>query len=579
MRSVVSFVLLVFILASGKAQTVGFYAKADATQILENGAFNIRFSLQNASGGSVEYPDFKDFTIVSGPNKETSVQIMNGKRKSSVTYVYTLMAKRIGKFTIGPAKVKVNGRVLETSSVEIEVVKGKAGSTVQGTVMPTDEEVFLVAEMYSVGIYSGQQVRIDYKIYTSVNIRNYNAVREDSYVGLHYRYVNDFANRSYTEVVDGVQYKVQTLKSVALFPQKTGMFHIDPFIVNVGIGVKDNRRSFFFNNRTIPKTLSSNALNFEVLPLPGNEPANFTGAVGHFAMGVTTKPNKITTDDALTITLQIAGDGDAKRWAIPTLDYLSDKFEIYEPHITSDKTTDERGRMINRREVEYLMIPRKAGVQRFTVDFIIFNPDSARYEIMRSEPIAINVAQGSGVKGISAEINADRNETELHPLQSPDKLPGKGPLFVFSPLFYLLGIAPFFYLGFVMRDEKKKGEYTGLSQEERRRREARDRAMKYLEGAKNLLQASDREFYQSISDAIFAYISGKLQIPSSEISKDNVAAKMTSLSIGESHRDVVMGIIARCEQVLYAAGSATGERETTIDQVVSAIVGIEEDLG
>jgi oxygen tolerance protein BatD len=579
MRNVISILVSVLFIGTAAAQSVAFYARSDAKQILENGVFNVRFSVRNAEGKNIKFPDFKDFKVISGPGRETSIQITNGKRTSSITYRFTLMATRTGKFVIGPATVEVGKRTYKSNPLEIEVVKGKPGSTVQGTVMPTDEQVFMRAEMDTTGIYSGQQVRIDYKVYTAVNIRSYNALKEDDYAGFHYRYVRDYNSRAYSEVIDGVQYKVQTLKSIALFSKKVGIFHIEPFIINVGIGVKDNRRSFFFNNRAIPKTVTSNALNFEVLPLPEPAPADFTGAVGHYAMSARVKPVQLTTDDALTLTVKFAGDGDAKRWSVPTLDYLSSRFEIYEPRIKSDKSIDERGVVMNRREVEYLMIPRNAGTQRFTVDFVYFNSDSARYETMRSRPITINVKQGSGVKGISTIIDNGSGVQELHPLQSPEKLRKASPLFLFSPLFFALCVVPFFYLGYVVRDERKKGEYAGLSPEERRKLEARSRAMKFLEGAMELMEASDSEFYQAISDALFAYISGKLQIPASELSKDNVSARMTSLGIDEVNRSKVLSIIARCEQVLYAAGSAISERQKTYDEVVAVIVGIEEVLG
>jgi len=131
----------------------------------------------------------------------------------------------------------------------------------------------------------------------------------------------------------------------------------------------------------------------------------------------------------------------------------------------------------------------------------------------------------------------------------------------------------------VVREEKKKGAYAGLSPEEKRKLEARMRAMKYLESAKGLLQASEKEYYQAISDALFAYISGKLQMPASELSKHNISAKMESLAIHADSRQKVMSVIARCEQVLYAAGSAFSERQETYDEVLSVVAGIEEAVG
>lgn len=578
MRIIASLFFTLFIVATGVAQSVSFYTTINTKQVVENGVFDLRFVVKNANGRGIKYPSLDGFEIISGPNSESSIQIVNGRRTSTVSYSFTLLAKKAGTYTIGPATVQVDRSTINTRPLTIKVTKGKPGSTSNGVVMPTDEQVFLRAEMDTIGIYPGQQIIVAYQIYTAVNIRNYNPLSEDDYTGFHFRYVRDFRARAHNETIDGVQYKVQALKTVSLFPEKIGFYKIDPFIVNVGIGVKDNRRSFFFNSRTIPKTVSSNELAFEVLPLPPGAPPTFTGAVGKYTIEASIQSNQITTDDALVLTLQITGDGDSKRWSVPSLDYLSDQFEIYEPKIKMDKSLDDRGVIRNRRMIEYLMIPKTAGRKNFTANFTYFNPDSAKYFTLRSRPIRIQVTQGDGVKGIIADIEDEGPAPELHPLQSPDKLQSKSPLFIYSPPFYFLCIAPFFYLAFVVRDEKKKNAYDGLSADEKRRLEARNRALKFLEDANALMQSTDKKYYQAISDALFAYISGKLKIPASELSKENVESKLTQFGIPDEQRASVLEITNRCEQVLYAAGSAESQRQVTYDDTLGLIMRIEDCL-
>ena len=575
-RLTISWIFLVFLVPVTTGQ-VQFQAITDARQVLENGVFNVQFKLDNARGDEMEYPDFGEFEVISGPSTETSIQIVNGRRTSSLIYRFTLMAPgKEGKYTIGPATIKVQRKVMRTSPIEIEVVKGKPGGSVQGTVMPTDDQVFVRAEIDTGAVYPGQQVRISYRLYAAVGIRNFKILKEDDYADFHYNYVKDFNEVVYTEVIDGVQYRVRTLKSVALFPKKTGTYEIDPFIINIGIGVRSERRSFFFNTRTIPKTIKTEPFNIEVRPLPEGAPENFSGAVGKYALAAAGSPSQLTTDEALVLNVQFAGDGDSKRWSVPTLEHLADDFEVYEPRIKSNRSVDEGGRVINRREVEYLLVPKRAGLHTITVDFTYLNPDSMKYITLKSQPIRARVSQGTGVKGIDTEISPESAGLTLNELASPTRLGRALPVFIYGPTFYALCILPFFFIAWVHWDQKRKDDYAGLDPAERRRLEARNKALKHLEHAKGLLTSDDKSYYTAVSDALFAYISGKLKIPVSELTKQNIEEKMVHLEIPEELRQKVNQMIMKCEMVLYAGGSGQDARQEAYDTTLGIITDIED---
>ena len=557
---------------------VRFVATTQARQVVVNGVFEVSFTLENAEGRDFQPPPFTSFEVISGPSMSMSTTIINGRRSQSRSYRYTLMAEQEGIFTIGPATIRTGSQVLATDPLTVEVVKGRAGTTSDGQTVPTDEEVFLRMVVDTTKAHPGQQLRIDYKLYTTVNIRNYSTLKEDGYEDFFFRYVKDFTERAYLEVVDGIQYKVQTLKSLALFPQQTGSITIEPLVINVGVGVRDTRRSFFFNTRTIPKTLRSNDVTIEVVPVPEPQPATFTGAVGSYQMDVQINRRELTTDDALVLTVLITGDGDAKRWAPPTLDYLGDRFEMYDPKILQDRFVDVGGVMENTKQIEYLLIPRNPGLTSFQVDFTYYDVDSSAYVTLQSRPIALNVRPGDGTTNDTALIADEMASRDITGLRSPKQIRHAAPVFLFSPLYWILLAIPLLMLSGATVIRRRRLAFAGLDPAERKRLRALKTAMRHLETARSLVEGDSRPFYESISLALFSYVSSKLRIAPSELTKDNLLRRMEEAGIDATQRAAVMDVVRRCELVLYAGGADAQSHQAVYDETLELITGIERSL-
>ena len=71
-----------------------------------------------------QLPDFKGFGVLSQA-QSTTVSFQKGQEDVFMTYVYILVPTAVGKFTIGPSSVKINGKVYSTRSFDIEVTQGK----------------------------------------------------------------------------------------------------------------------------------------------------------------------------------------------------------------------------------------------------------------------------------------------------------------------------------------------------------------------------------------------------------------------------------------------------------------------
>ena len=108
-----------------------------------------------------------------------------------------------------------------------------------------------------------------------------------------------------------------------------------------------------------------------------------------------------------------------------------------------------------------------------------------------------------------------------------------------------------------------------------RRKRASKLARKRLKRAKTLMAAGDSNgFYAELSDAMWGYLSDKLNIPGSELSKDNISAELDKFGVEQSLRDATMDLLNKCEFAQYAPelaktdmGAMLGEAASLMDKL------------
>lgn len=564
---------IAFLSCSLYAQTITFTATANAKQVTTRSIFQVTFALQNAKGKDFRPPDFKEFDFVTGPSQSMSTSIYNGAMTQSLSYTYSLMRIKPGTVTIAPATIKAGSQLLKSNPVSVTIVEGKP--SVPGDDPATAHNVYLRAVMSDKPVYPGQQIKLDYKVYTTVNIRNYNTINEDDYAQFYYRYIQNFNNRATQEVVDGVQYTVQTVKSIALFPQQVGNYSIAPMVVTLGVTLKGERPSLFFGSRSAPVTVASDSIKIKVLPLPADAPPRFTGAVGHYSVQAQINKQQLTTDDALVLTLHFIGDGDSKRWSPPDLTRFQNDFELYDPKILKDESVDENGAIRHRRTIEYVMIPRRTGEQSLQIDFTYFDPDSAAYRTVSTPAYKLTVLEGTRKSRGDQVFTTDVASMEPRGLK-PMRAAPRG-VFLFSPLYFTLMLLPVLGLAGVWWLKRKEYLFEALDPVEKKRRRARKLAERYLQEALQNVGGTARAYYDSISRAIFSYLTAKLNIPNSELTKANIAAHLDKLALPTELKKEIMQILITSEQVLYAGGTTNADRQQMYDRTLALIEAVESN--
>lgn len=547
---------------------VSFEAYADAKQVLISDYFSLSFTLKNANGSNFIAPNLNDFIILSGPNKTMRSTSINGKRTQMVSINYQLQPKRIGRLTIGSAKITANGKQLRSRSVSIQSIKGQE-SKGDGT-----ENVFIQAKITQQTAYLGQQLVLDYVLFYNINLQGVKALEESDYEGFYSREVHEFDKKNTNETVNGKQYNSQIIKRVVLYPQQTGVLIIDPISIIAEAMKKGERPSFFSQSKVRRIPVKSQEVKIQVNSLPIPKPENFSDITGNYQMQLRINNKEITTDDALSVVLSFIGEGDLKRIQAPDLQFPA-SFEVYEPKVILEKYED-RSRKINGRKVfEYLLIPNKAGQFTFQPSLVVFNPDSTTYQTLEARPFTVNVKQGKGDKqaGLVAEVDnnlalfSPKKEVTLHTKSTP---------FLGTLLFWGLFLIPLFagaglWLYQVKQDNKPAID-PALLQQQRARAEALKRldvALGHKESGKS------KAFFNEVEDALLGYIIDKLQMPRADLTKSNVQSKLHELGASKDQAKQFEKLIKHCEIALYSGMDNAEAMNETYEETLALLSKME----
>ena len=393
---------LIFLFSGSLMGQTSFIAVAESESIRPGNLVEVSFILKNGEGEDFTSPDFsKDFFVLSGPNRGISTVIQNGQMQREMSFSYTLQPKRNGKLTIAPAKIKVGGKGMRSNALVILV-------TNEGKQENNDQDFFIRAEIAQKNIYLGQQVRLDYKIYTRKEIQNYSILQESDYGGFYAADIQRMDNLVQTTNIKGKTYYTKILRSVALFPQQTGKQSISPLILQVGLLEEDPQRpsSLFFNGDVNYVNLESNILNVTVKDLPKPMPANFNGGVGNFSVSASIDKTIASTNETIYLTISILGDGDAKRIKSPDLN-LPPSFQLYDTKSEEEERGENEGKKFSQKSFTYIIQPQKEGEFSFQPTFTYFYPLRDKYETKLLDPILLKISAGQAVVNVKKEENGN----------------------------------------------------------------------------------------------------------------------------------------------------------------------------
>lgn len=580
------------------ADKVRFVAEA-ADVVVSGDQVRLVFTVNSQDIKDFRAPSIKGFDVLMGPSRsqQSSIQIINGKRtsNSSTAFTYILLAGSPGTYTIPAASVEVNGEKVFSNAISIKVLpqdqnSGNSGNNGGGSASSSRSQaagsrisandLFITATASKTTVHEQEAILLTYKVYTVVNLRQLYGKMPDL-KGFHTQEVELPQQKTFTlEHYKGRNYNTTVWSQYVLFPQQTGKLEI-PSITFDGVvaqqTVSDDPFDAFFNGGgyvEVKKKITTPKVVINVQPLPA-KPAGFSGAVGEFKLASSINATDVKTNDAVTIKLTLSGTGNMKLIGTPEVKFPQD-FEIYDPKVTDDYKLTNSG-LTGTKTFEYLAIPRHAG--NFTipaVEFTYFDLKSNSYKTLKTEAYNLKVAKG---QGNADQVISDFTNKESVKMLGKDirfiklgdsSLRPKGDFFFGTVGYYLCYLIPLLlFVVFAVIYRQKALENANVAKvKTKKANKVATRRMKLA--GKLLVENKKNEFYDEVLKALWGYISDKLSIPVSQLSKDNIEAELTNYGVQEALIAEFIGVLNECEYARYAPGN---ENEA-MDKVYSASVEV-----
>ncbi len=582
-----------------------------------NEQFNVTFIIEGEKSLSdFQWSSGDDFQLVWGPQKgsSSSIQIINGKRSSShqTTFTYILIPKATGTFQLPAATALLSGDRISSTQASIQVVSdgasssqssgqnggkssrgGQTSSTGSGEISSND--LFMRLSLSRTEVVIGEPITATLKIYQRANVVGFENAKFPTFNGFWSQETYVPNNIEFKrESLDDKIYNTAVLRTYVLIPQQSGAITIDPAelvcLVNIRTAPSTSNSLFdsFFQDeyRTIRKRVTTPAVKVKVNPLPAGQPASFGGGVGNFGISARLTTDNLKTHDAASLIITVSGRGNVALLEEPKVNFPPD-FEVYDTK-TTENTDKSNGGTSGSKSFEYPFIPRSHG--DFTiepVEYSYYDVNAGKYVTLRTEPLHVKVAKGKG--GDSTPVTTVNSGVERKDVKSladdirfiftgKPGLSGSGSFFVGSVFFWILLAlmilgATSVYLAF-RKVAAMRADVAGT-----KNRRATKMAQKRLKLAgeyldKNLYTA----FYEELHKALIGFVSDKLNMDMSEISKDNIASALTEGGVSEEQTKAFTDFLDACEFARYSPDGGNEAMRSHYDAALKVISSIDSGL-
>jgi hypothetical protein len=575
-------VAIIFLVCGSISAQVQFEARVSKTTLALNERLRIDF-MMNVDGDNFVQPNFEGFRIIAGPSQQISQSWVNGRSSFEKAYSYFLTPNQKGTFVIKAATIEYNGQIYKTAPIRINVTAAQEQPRdPNDNQIAADENLYLVADVSKDNIYVNEPTTVVYKLYfANIGISNFRDLGKPKY--------NDFwsQNIEIKQLVaeeglfKGQNYRYIVLKKVVLYPQKSGKLKLEPLALEIDVQLPTNQRDVFGRmilNET-SKRVSAGSKTINVKPLPETgKPDNFSGAVGNFDFKVTPSKNNLKNGETLDLIVSVTGKGNLKLFSLPK-PVVPNALEMYDAVHSEDITTPLSG-MVGKSSDSYTIVPQYKGNYPIKpLQFSYFDLETKTYKTISSPEIIVNVLEGATPVDSTA---SDKNKSKIADIEKFKPIKLKTEItsiekddFFGSNLFYVLLFAPFLLLPLIIlfknQREKVAGDITG-----NRIKMNNKLAKKYLSEAKKQIKNKEL-FYIALEKAMHNFLKAKLNIETSEMSKDNIQELLLSRNANQGIVNEFIVLTENCEIARYAPSSSVTIQQD-FDKAVFIISELEKQI-
>src|SRR5215467_7881053 len=358
-------------------------------------------------------------------------EIHNFSTSSSVTYNYTILPLRAGRFTIPPQTVRAGGKILRTPELALNVADApgrppptttRPGRSAQSQSTSAGDLVFAELIVPKKSAYVGEIVPVQIRMGFDARVHP-RLTEPPDITGQGFTAQKLQQSSQNLETINGRPYEVVTFKT-AIAAARAGKFEIGPLKAKAQVVVPRRRNAprsrspfdlfdlddpfsdpFFSNpfaqlGERRDVQITSEPVSLEVKPLPPNAPPSFSGAIGNFTMATDAKPKSVQVGDPITVTTTISGRGNFDRVNAPLIE--DDRGWHKYPPSSKFKQDDEVG-ISGTKTFEMVVSPNENKQSLPPLAFSYFDPAKGQYVTLHSEAMAITVQGGAAAPNVAAQ--------------------------------------------------------------------------------------------------------------------------------------------------------------------------------
>ncbi len=565
--------------------------------------FRLVYSIDTENAKNFSIGDIPDaLEIIIGPNtsRQISYVMTNGHTtgSSSITYTYILCATKNGTYTIPPAHITANGKRLSSKSAKVKV-SGESPNTGGAPRMHDDpdnhpglqdagtpisgNDLFIKVNANKRRVHEQEPILLTYKVYTRVDLTQLEGKMPDL-TGFHTQEIPLPQQKSFhIERVDGRPYKCVTWSQYVMYPQMTGKLEI-PSITFNGTVIQQNRNvdpfEAFLNGGSgyieIKRAIKAPGMTIQVDPLP-KRPANFSGGVGKFNITAQLNKSEVKANEPITLRVIIGGTGNLKLVKQPQVKFPKD-FDTYDAKIT-DKTKLTTNGVEGNMIYDFIAVPRNQGSYVIPpIEFVYYDIEANAYKTIKTQQFKLEIAKGDGNVNDAVDYS-NLKDKDIHPIKEGDiEIQNINDVFYNSTAYWIILSLLFVVFASVLIIFRKRAidnaDITKLKV-----KKANRVATKRLKYANTLMLKNEHDkFYDEVLRALWGYVGDKLNMPVEQLSKDNIAERLTQRNVDQETTSMFIRAVDECEYNRYAPGDTKGNMNQTFEAAMTAIIKIENVL-
>lgn len=436
---------------------ISIQTKTNGTKIGTEDILEITYIFNAPRGGvEVKLPNFSGFRMV-----------MNNKVIINNQYEYTYHLQPInpGDYTIsGITLIDSEGNISKSNPIKIKVVNGKvlrntqpkSSSSTNNSAIDQLEKIrqqlfqdpfinqqlgkvedhfFIVPETKKSTYYLGEPIYVTYKLYNNTGFSGLNIVslpNTPDFISKNF----DFNERPVEKVENygNVPFRTFELKKSILYGYKTGTFEIDGPVVSAYVDF------FGIAESSVKKKKVT------IISLP-SVPANktFQGGVGTFSLSSQFSQIHSTTDDPISFTIQITGDGNIESVSLPDIKW-PEGITVSEPEMNT-YTNEKNPRISTKTYTFYIYSSKDTSVTIPSIEWTYFDTDDKTYKTLSTGEQQLTFFPGTSHNDTTSSLENYENISSSENKNSS--------IVLYSLIGFGVAMAGFFGFLFYKKEKKK----------------------------------------------------------------------------------------------------------------------------